>query len=636
MAVINFSNVTKYYDLDLILDHVSFQINKNENVALIGDNGVGKTTIFKLILKEIEPTLVAKEDKVGEISILKDFKIGYLSQDAIKNVDNLVIDELREPFLDLIKLNEEFNKVSEEYSLYPDNEEIVEKYNKYLERIENSRVFSYQNEIETLISKFSFPLSILNKRVKELSGGERMKIAFIKLLLFRYDCLLLDEPTNHLDISTIEWLEEYLKNYSGTIIFISHDRYFIDSVSSKILELENHIVTTYNMSYNSYLEEKEIRFKNQLEQYKKEEEEMEKLRKFIEFYMPKPRFVGRAKDRVKKLEKLEARHIEQPKKVNHNIKINLEGGNLKNKELIEVKELVIGYDKPLINDSISFSLYGKDFLAILGDNGVGKTTLIKTILGDIPALNGEIKEKRKLSYGYIRQNDYSFHKSDSILEHLKRIYPTKSENELRGALGRFLFRKEEVFKEVSTLSNGEKMRVNLCALMLSSYDILILDEPTNHLDLVTKECLIDGLKHYNGAVIFISHDRYFINELADYILYLKKDKVTLFEGNYDEFKLKEEEEKFPRGNFLENNNSLNSKNNIDKKNPLEGVLPKKEKLSNNKINELKIRLKEIEEDIATIDALLEDDEVDYLKVSEYQTKKEELEDEYLIILDKLN
>ena len=636
MALLTFSNVSKMFNTDLILDHVSFQINKNEKVALIGDNGVGKTTIFKLILKEIEPTLVAKEDKVGDISILKDTKIGYLDQNAIKNINNTVKEELEEVFLPFKKLEEELNKITIKLSNEPENEIFLKKYNEIIENDVYTSNFDYENQIKTLISKFSFPLSILEKHINSLSGGERMKIAFIKILLSKYDLLLLDEPTNHLDISTIEWLEEYLKNYSGTIIFISHDRYFIDSVSSKILELENHIVTTYNMSYNSYLEEKEIRFKNQLEQYKKEEEEMEKLRKFIEFYMPKPRFVGRAKDRVKKLEKLEARHTEQPKKVNHNIKINLEGGNLKNKELIEVKELVIGYDKPLINDSISFSLYGKDFLAILGDNGVGKTTLIKTILGDIPALNGEIKEKRKLSYGYIRQNDYSFHKSDSILEHLKRIYPTKSENELRGALGRFLFRKEEVFKEVSTLSNGEKMRVNLCALMLSSYDILILDEPTNHLDLVTKECLIDGLKHYNGAVIFISHDRYFINELADYILYLKKDKVTLFEGNYDEFKLKEEEEKFPRGNFLENNNSLNSKNNIDKKNPLEGVLPKKEKLSNNKINELKTRLKEIEEDIATIDALLEDDEVDYLKVSEYQTKKEELEDEYLIILDKLN
>ena len=636
MALLTFSNVSKMFNTDLILDHVSFQINKNEKVALIGDNGVGKTTIFKLILKEIEPTLVAKEDKVGDISILKDTKIGYLDQNAIKNINNTVKEELEEVFLPFKKLEEELNKITIKLSNEPENEIFLKKYNEIIENDVYTSNFDYENQIKTLISKFSFPLSILEKHINSLSGGERMKIAFIKILLSKYDLLLLDEPTNHLDISTIEWLEEYLKNYSGTIIFISHDRYFIDSVSSKILELENHIVTTYNMSYNSYLEEKEIRFKNQLEQYKKEEEEMEKLRKFIEFYMPKPRFVGRAKDRVKKLEKLEARHTEQPKKVNHNIKINLEGGNLKNKELIEVKELVIGYDKPLINDSISFSLYGKDFLAILGDNGVGKTTLIKTILGDIPALNGEIKEKRKLSYGYIRQNDYSFHKSDSILEHLKRIYPTKSENELRGALGRFLFRKEEVFKEVSTLSNGEKMRVNLCALMLSSYDILILDEPTNHLDLVTKECLIDGLKHYNGAVIFISHDRYFINELADYILYLKKDKVTLFEGNYDEFKLKEEGKKFPRGNFLENNNGLNSKNNIDKKNPLEGVLPKKEKLSNNKINELKTRLKEIEEDIATIDALLEDGEIDYLKVSEYQTKKEELEDEYLIILDKLN
>ncbi len=628
MAIISVSNVSKVFNNDLILDHVSFQINKNEKVALIGDNGTGKTTIFKLILKEISPTLMPKEDKVGEIDILKGLRIGYLSQNAISDVNHTVEEELEEAFIFVKEMNDEFNKVIRELSDNPNDAKLLEKYNYYLEKLEKYNAYNYKNEIETMISKFSFPLDILSKKIKEFSGGERMKIAFIKLLLFKYDVLLLDEPTNHLDISTIEWLENYLKSYEGTIVFISHDRYFLETLANKVLELENEKVTTYNTNYDDYLKQKEINYNNLLKQQKKEEEEMVKLRKFIEFYMPKPRFVGRAKDRVHKLEKLEANHVIAPKKENHNIKINLSGGNLSSKCLMECKNLLIGYDKELISKSINFSIYGKDKIAIIGDNGIGKTTLVKTLLKEIKPLSGEINYKRELRIGYIKQNDYKFDSNDDILTHLKRIYPAKSENELRGALGRFLFKKEEVYKSTSVLSNGEKMRVNLCALMLSSYDILVLDEPTNHLDMVTKECLIEGLKKYNGAILFISHDRYFINELADYILYLSKNDVVYFEGNYDDFKLQYD--------IKENPSNLNIEQNKKEVSLVYDKIEKKEVLSKNKINELKKRLSEIEEDISTIDTMLEEDFVDYKKIEELQDKKDELENEYLEILNKLS
>lgn len=622
MALVSFSNVSKTFNNDLILDHVSFNIFKNEKVALIGDNGTGKTTILKLILHEIEPTLMAKEDKPGDILLLKGLSIGYLSQNAIRNLDNTVLEELEEPFKDTMKLENDFNQVVKELSENPEDEYLLEKYNKYLAKLEESRSFSYKNEIETLVSKFSFPLSILNKNVKELSGGERMKIAFIKLLLFKHDLLLLDEPTNHLDISTIEWLEDYLKTYKGTILFISHDRYFLESLATKIIELENQRITTYNTTYNNYLTDKENNYQHLLAISKREEEEMEKLKKFIEYYMPKPRFVSRAKDRVKKLEKLEANHVEPPKKVNHNISFKLEGGNLKNKLLIEVKDLVVGYDKPLL-PKINFTVYGKDKIAIIGDNGIGKTTLIKTILEEIKPIAGEIVLKRLINYGYIQQNDHSFKPGSTIIEHLRDLYPNKLDKELRTALGRFLFRKEEVFKACSTLSNGEKMRVNLCALMLSSYDILILDEPTNHLDMVTKECLIKALKDYSGAILFISHDRYFINELADFTLYLEKEKVLFNEGNYDDLKL-----------VLDP--SIVQENKKDSKNELVyDKIEKKEKLSNNKIQEYKKKLKDLEEQIEGINILLEEDFEDYKKIEELSNHKEELETEYIEIMEKL-
>lgn len=625
MALISFSNVTKYYSLNMILDHVTFQINKGEKVALVGSNGVGKTTIFKLILKEEEATKLPKEDKAGEISILSGIKIGYLNQDAISDVNNTVKEELESPFINIKKKIKEYERMGASINENTSFEEI-EKYNELFEELNASGAFNIENKIEEYLSRFRFPKEFINEKIKLLSGGERMKVAFIKLLLVDYDVLLLDEPTNHLDISTIERLENFLKDFTGTILFISHDRYFLNTLATKILDLENHKVTTYNMNYDNYLKEKEINYQNMLAQYEKEEEEMERLKKFIEFYMPKPRFVGRAKDRVHKLEKLEANHIEKPTRENKNIKFHIEGSNLKNKGLISFENVSAGYDKALF-PSFSFTLYGKDRLAVIGDNGIGKTTLIKSILHELPLKNGEVKYLRELKIGYIKQNDYEFVSKDTCLDYLRSKYPNKLERELRTALGRFLFRKEDVFKNCTLLSNGERMRLVLCDLSLSEYDVLILDEPTNHLDLVTKECLLTTLKEYQGAIIFISHDRYFINSLADFVLYISKEKTFVNEGDYDDIKP-----------LIDGSESESIEEEPVKKEKVELVydkLEKKEKLSNNKIKEYKEKAKAIEEELAFIDEELSQDFEDYKKIDELTDKKSELESEYFEILEIL-
>ncbi len=627
MALISFSNVTKYYSLNLILDHVTFQINKGEKVALVGSNGAGKTTLFKLILKEEEPTLVAKEDKVGDISILSGTKIGYLNQDAISDVNNTVYEELEIPFLPLKEKLNKFNELTLKLNEKTSEEELT-RYNELLEELTEEGAFTIKNKVCEYLSRFKLPESMLNEKIKSLSGGERMKIAFIKLLLIDYDLLLLDEPTNHLDISTIERLEDYLKDYRGTILFISHDRYFLNTLATKILDLENHKIDTYNMSYDNYLKEKEIKYQNLLAQYEKEEEEMERLKKFIEFYMPKPRFVGRAKDRVHKLEKLEANHIDKPTKENRNIKFRIDGSNLKNKGLISFDNVSAGYDRALF-PPFSFTLYGKDRLAIIGDNGIGKTTLVKSFLHDLPLICGEIKYLRELKIGYIKQNDYEFVSKDTCLDYLKKKYPTKLERELRTALGRFLFKKEDVFKNCTLLSNGERMRLVLCDLSLSEYDVLILDEPTNHLDLVTKECLLSALKEYKGAIIFISHDRYFINSLADFVLYLSRDKSVVNEGSYDDLKVLLDESAENQSKEI-----IQSKP-AEKKELVYDKLEKKEKLSNNKINELKAKAKEIEEELEFIDEELSKDFEDYMIIDKLSDRKSELESEYFKILETL-
>lgn len=617
MSIITFTNVSKYFGSDLILDHVSFNINLKERVALIGNNGTGKTTIFKLILKELEPSLLPKEDKPGEISILSNLKIGYLDQNAITNIENTVYDELLLAFKETLEIENKLNQ-------FKDIEHNLEEYNKLIELFEKKHGYTYQNEIKDMVSRFSFPESILKKQIKELSGGERMKIAFIKILLFNYDVLLLDEPTNHLDISTIEWLETFLSSFKGTLFFISHDPYFIDKLATKIIELENKKVTVYNVDYRHYKELKREKYESLLKQVKKEEALIARYKRFIEFYKPKPRFLSRAKDREKKLAKLEKNRVNLPQNSKKQIKFTLEGGNIASRQLIEFENVEVGYDVPL-NKPFSFLLYGQDHLAILGDNGVGKTTLIKTIIKEIPLINGKIKELRPIKYGYIKQNDFIFEENLTALEFLKKNHPLRTEKELRNVLGNFLFSGDDVFKNVLNMSNGEKMRLVLSSLSLNEYDVLLLDEPTNHLDLMTKDSLINSLLNFKGCLIFISHDRYFINRLANKVLYISKETTAFIDGDYDDLK-----------KYLERLKSIKPLTIKEIEENLKKEIPTKEKLSNNKINELKKELSEIEQELELLDEKINDDFTSYTEFDELNEKKDNLEARYLEILELLD
>jgi len=626
MSIITFNNVSKYYSTTLILDHVSFAVNLGEKVALIGNNGAGKTTLFKMILHQEEATLVPKEDKVGDILITNGTTIGYLDQNCITNIENTVYAELLLVFENQIRMEKEIEILAKEIAVNSMNEELSEKYNNLLLKFEKERGYTYKNEIKEYLSRFNFDDSYYERKISSLSGGERMKVAFIKLLLFNYDVLLLDEPTNHIDVSTIEWLENFLKTYPGTIFFISHDRYFLENLATKIIEIENHQLTSYNMTYDNYLLAKQKNYETLLKQSAKEEEQIEKYKRFIEFYMPKPRFASRAHDREKKLAKLEANRVVVPKSENRKIKFNIEGSNLASKQLIRFYNCVVGYDKPLI-PAFSFILYGQDRLAIVGDNGIGKTTLVKSIIEEIPLYSGSIKHLRDIKIGYIKQNDYVFDKNTDAIGYLRDRYPSKLDSELRSYLGRFLFKGEDIFKSTGLMSNGEKMRLTLCAFSMSNYDVLVLDEPTNHLDMITKECLIDSLKSYKGSIIFVSHDRYFINELATKILYLTPNLALYREGNYDDLKeylnklaQSEHEEKV---NYKELEQSLIS--------PKE-VVPKKEKLSNNALQKLQDEANDIEISLDMISDKFNDPNTKYDEFNDLNEEKTRLETRYYEIL----
>lgn len=628
MSILSFFNINKYYGNDLVLDHVSFDINKGDKIALIGSNGEGKTTILKLILKDEEKTNLYNENKISEISILKNLKIGYLNQNLINSLDNTIMQECLLCFKEVFKVEDEMQSLLNLIQEDKNNQELLEKYNNLIEYYKEIGGYTYLSDIKNYLSRFNFDSSYYDKKVSTLSGGERTKLAFVKLLMFKYDLLLLDEPTNYIDISTIEWLERYLKSYKGTILFVSHDIYFIENVANRIFELNNHKLEVFNSDYKNYLETKKERYKFLEKEKEKQDEEIIKLKKFIDFYMPKPRFASRAKDKEKKLNKLLENRVAIEKEYHKNININLKSNNLKNKELLSIKDLVVGYDKPLLNE-ISIDIYSYDKVAIMGDNGIGKSTLIKTIYGLLKPLKGEIISKRKLNIGYFNQFDLEKEEpNQSIFDYLRKNNSNLTDNELRNALGKFFFKSDDINKNLFSTSNGERKRLLLCNLSLKSYDLLLLDEPANHLDLDTKKSLIDSLNKYDGAIIFISHDRFFVNQLANKLIFLTKSKNYIIEGNYDDLLIKV-------NNFEDIENKENNFNK-EKTSESELIKTRQNKLSKNMITKLSNESKDIEDRLNQINEIISNSKYSsYEELTKLVNEKEELENKYLELLTKL-
>ena len=525
MIDINLNKVNKSYGFDKILNNIDLTIKKGEKVALIGPNGTGKSTILKLICKEENVTS-------GEISIRKGVNIGYLSQIPI-NKDTNVKDYIYDTFYNLIEMKERLEKLESNLS---SDIKIINKYTKLQEEFINLGGYEYETKISKILAAFDITEEMLNRNFNTLSGGEKTICSLIKLLLLEPDVLLLDEPTNHLDIKHIEWLENYLKIYKGTVVIVSHDRYFLDKVVNKIILLTKRGIEEYFGNYTYFIKENENRLMLEFKKYKDQQKIIEAMKKSIKRLQEYGRlcspsggeiFFRRAASIKKRLEKLEK--LEKPE---HKKKINIDfnSDSRTGKEVLKINNLDLKYDTKILLENTNLDLFYKEKVCLIGENGTGKSTLIKEILKE----NNNIKLGSNIKLGYIPQEITFEDNNLSILEEARKYF-IGIEEHLRSALFKFLFVGENIHKKIKYLSGGEKVRLKLFCLIQSKYNFLILDEPTNHIDMDTREILENALIDFNGTILFVSHDRYFINKVSTNIVELKDKKLNKYIGNYDEY-----------------------------------------------------------------------------------------------------
>lgn len=518
------------FGAEVILSEVNFEIRNTEKIAVVGRNGCGKTTLLKLIAGEVD---LAKRDSDEDIFIAKSGNptIGYLKQIAFEDPSITMEEEVKKAFADIIGMADRMNDYLLRMEADP-SEENIKAYTNIQERYEYLGGYTYQKEFDIVLKKFGFTTEDRQKPLSEFSGGQQTKIAFARMLLSKPDILLLDEPTNHLDMDTVRWLETYLKDYNRAVVVVSHDRYFLDRLADVVYEIEYGTTTRYVGNYTDFLKQKKANWEKQYKDHNLQKKEIERLQALIERFKNKPSKVAMTRSKLKQIEHMNL--IEAPARYDlKSFHANFTPERESYKQVLYTNELEIGYDKTI---SIVSALQNKgQKIAIIGDNGTGKSTFVKTIVGKIPALSGEYRIGANVDVGYFDQQMAQYSNDKTVLDDYWDEFPQLKEGEVRSALGAFLFTQEEVFKKINMLSGGEKVRLALCKIFKRKPNYLILDEPTNHMDIVGKETLESMLKNYTGTVLFVSHDRYFIREVADSLLIFESGKVTYYPYGYESY-----------------------------------------------------------------------------------------------------
>ena len=527
------SNGAVAFGDDVILHSIDFEIRNTEKIAIVGRNGCGKTTLLKLISGEVEMEKL-DSDESAFIAKAGNSEIGYLKQIAFDDPDVTLEQEVRKCFVKMDERKAELARAAAELE-HDYSDEKVARYTAMEEAFKDDGGYYYEKEYEVMIRKFGFSDDERKKPIRDFSGGQQTKIAFIKLLLSKPDILLLDEPTNHLDVTTIEWLEGYLKSYPKAVVVVSHDRMFLDNVVDVVYEIEYGTARRYPGNYTNFIARKKENYDNQMKDHIAQQKEIERLQRMVTRFKGKPTKTSMAQSKQKAIDRMVI--IEAPDKYDNktfhaNFQPEKETGN----DVLYTSELAIGYDHPL--SVVSLDLKRGEKLGILGGNGLGKSTFLKTIVGKIPALSGEYRFGTNVQIGYFDQQMAMYTSNKTVLDDFWDEYPNLTETEARNALGAFLFSGEDVFKNVNMLSGGEKVRLALCKILKTRPNVLVLDEPTNHMDIVGKETLESMLKDYKGTLIFVSHDRYFVKKVATQLLVFEDGTTNLYQFGYEQYQEK--------------------------------------------------------------------------------------------------
>ena len=618
--LIQLNNVTKNFVVNEIFSNVKMEINDKDRVAIVGRNGAGKSTLLKIISGELS-------FDSGERTISKNTTIGYLSQEFIVREDLSIYEEMITCFDEIISLEANLEKLS--YELTPENIEndpgLLDRFDRLQNEVLTHKDYHYKSKIESVLYGLDFTKDVFDKKISTFSGGEKTRLSMAKLLLSEPDLLILDEPTNHLDMENVAWLENYLSSYNGAIVIVSHDRYFLDKVVNVVYNLEFGKLKKYVGNYSKFLKQYEEDYEKQLKEFTSQQKDIKRLEEFVQKNIARASTSKMAKSRQKVLDKMEL--IDNPKKDDKAANIEFNIKEQSGRDVLMIENLKVGYDGKQVGNAYNFSVYKGDRIAIVGRNGIGKSTLIKTIAKKQNALGGSVHYGSKVSLGYYDQKQAEFESSKTILNELWDEYPLMKEAEVRTVLGRFLFRGDSVLKIVRDLSGGEKARLQLAKLMLEKNNLLVLDEPTNHLDITSKQVLEDALENYEGTIVFVSHDRYFINKIANKVLDITGDDYSIYLGNYDYYLEKREQELIAKKLKEEKTDEVQEKVANDY------ALGKEEKKRIRKLErtreELLEKIESLEEKVTLVNNELTKEEVytDAIKVQEYNEELRSLNQE---------